>query len=54
LRNILLYAAAATPQVLGKLREWQATIKASQLLGKNPLESFELNFLFTGSPGKRF
>jgi hypothetical protein len=37
--------------VLEKLREWQATIKGSQLLGKNPLDSFELNFLFTGSPG---
>jgi hypothetical protein len=45
-------AAAAAPQVLEKLREWQATIKGSQLLGKNPLESFELNFLFTGSPGE--
>ena len=38
-------------QVLEKLREWQATIKASQRLGKNPLDSFELNFLFVGSPG---
>lgn len=37
--------------VLGKLKEWQAIIKASQGLGLNPLESFELNFLFVGSPG---
>ena len=39
-------------QVLDKLREWQATIKASQNLGRDPLESFELNFLFVGAPGE--
>lgn len=33
------------------VRCWRATIRASQDLGKDPLESFELNFLFTGSPG---
>ena len=38
-------------EVLAKLREWQATIHASQALGKDPLDSFELNFLFVGSPG---
>jgi hypothetical protein len=38
-------------QVLGKLREWQATIKASQNQGRDPLDSFELNFLFVGPPG---
>ncbi len=37
---------------MAKLKEWQATIKASQRLGKNPLDSFELNFLFVGSPGE--
>lgn len=37
--------------VLEKLKEWQATITASQKLGVDPLESFELNFLFVGSPG---
>jgi hypothetical protein len=37
--------------VLDKLKEWQATIKASQALGKDPLSSFELNFTFVGSPG---
>eukprot|EP00775_Hariotina_reticulata_P004272 gene4272-4525_t len=37
--------------VLQKLREWQATIKASQALGKDPLDSFELNFTFVGAPG---
>lgn len=37
--------------VLAKLKEWQATIKASQALGKDPLSSFELNFTFVGSPG---
>jgi hypothetical protein len=40
-------------QVLAKLREWQATISAAQALGRDPLESFELNFLFVGSPGAR-
>ncbi len=39
-------------QVLDKLREWQATIQASQKLGRDPLDSFEMNFLFVGSPGK--
>lgn len=34
-----------------KLKEYQATIKASQKLGRDPLSSFELNFLFVGSPG---
>lgn len=38
--------------VLEKLREWQATIQACQRLGKDPLETFELNFLFVGSPGE--
>jgi hypothetical protein len=38
--------------VLAKLREWQATIKASQALGKDPLDSFELNFTFVGAPGE--
>jgi len=38
--------------VLEKVKEWQATITASQRLGKDPLESFELNFLFVGSPGE--
>ncbi|MEW5300661.1 MAG: hypothetical protein WDW36_003575 [Sanguina aurantia] len=37
--------------VLEKLKEYQATITASQQLGKDPLDSFELNFLFVGSPG---
>jgi hypothetical protein len=40
--------------VLGKLREWQATISAAQALGRDPLDSFELNFLFVGSPGKTY
>jgi hypothetical protein len=55
-------AAAANPagifsdlvgcqEVLAKLREWQATIKAARELGSDPLKSFELNFLFVGSPG---
>lgn len=39
-------------QVLAKLREWQSTIQAAQALGQDPLKSFELNFLFTGSPGR--
>jgi len=39
-------------QVFAKLREWQATILASQRLGKDPLQSFELNFRFVGSPGE--
>jgi hypothetical protein len=38
--------------VLAKLKEWQATITASQKRGRDPLESFELNLLFTGSPGE--
>ncbi|KAJ9508188.1 hypothetical protein QJQ45_021542, partial [Haematococcus lacustris] len=38
-------------EVLAKLREWQATIKASQRMGKDPLDSFELNFRFVGAPG---
>lgn len=37
--------------VLAKIKEWQATITASQKMGMDPLESFELNFLFVGSPG---
>jgi hypothetical protein len=37
--------------VLAKLKEWQATITASQALGKDPLDSFELNFTFVGAPG---
>lgn len=37
--------------VLAKLREWQATISASQELGLDPLDSFELNFMFVGAPG---
>ncbi|GFH21452.1 NFX1-type zinc finger-containing protein 1, partial [Haematococcus lacustris] len=37
--------------VLAKLKEWQATIKASQRMGKDPLDSFELNFRFVGAPG---
>lgn len=37
--------------VLAKLKEWQATIQASKRLGKDPLDSFELNFTFVGSPG---
>lgn len=37
--------------MLGKLKEWQATIRASQRLGKDPPDSFEMNFLFTGAPG---
>ncbi|MEW5313864.1 MAG: hypothetical protein WDW38_005396 [Sanguina aurantia] len=37
--------------VLEKLKEYQSTITASQQLGKDPLDSFELNFLFVGSPG---
>lgn len=35
-----------------QVRGWRATIKASIDLGKDPLDSFELNFLFTGSPGE--
>lgn len=38
-------------EVMLKLKEFQATIKASQRLGMDPLSSFELNFLFVGSPG---
>lgn len=38
-------------EVLHKLKEYQATITASQQLGMDPLQSFELNFLFVGSPG---
>eukprot|EP00882_Tetradesmus_deserticola_P018221 GHRQ01019564.1.p2 GENE.GHRQ01019564.1~~GHRQ01019564.1.p2 ORF type:complete len:101 (-),score=44.84 GHRQ01019564.1:328-630(-) len=38
--------------VLAKLKEWQATIAASQALGKDPLDSFELNFTFVGAPGE--
>ncbi|KAJ9507979.1 hypothetical protein QJQ45_021314 [Haematococcus lacustris] len=38
-------------EVLAKLKEWQATIKASQRMGKDPLDSFELNFRFVGAPG---
>jgi hypothetical protein len=37
--------------VLSKIGEWQATIKASQKMGVDPLESFELNVAFVGSPG---
>lgn len=37
--------------VLEKLQEWQATITACQRMGKDPLESFELNFAFVGAPG---
>jgi len=39
-------------QVLAKLKEWQSTIKASTRMGKDPLDSFELNFMFVGSPGE--
>lgn len=38
-------------EVMMKLKEYQATVKASQKLGIDPLSSFELNFLFVGSPG---
>lgn len=38
-------------EVLARLQEWQATISACQALGKDPLESMELNFLFVGAPG---
>ncbi len=38
-------------EVLAKLREWEATIKACQALGRDPLDTFELNFRFVGSPG---
>ncbi|KAL6759019.1 P-loop containing nucleoside triphosphate hydrolase protein [Haematococcus lacustris] len=38
-------------EALAKLKEWQATIKASQRMGKDPLDSFELNFRFVGAPG---
>lgn len=37
--------------VLEKLKQYQATITASQKLGMDPLKNFELNFLFVGSPG---
>jgi hypothetical protein len=37
--------------VLDKLREWQDTIKVARWMGQDPLESFELNFLFVGPPG---
>ncbi|KXZ57083.1 hypothetical protein GPECTOR_5000g1310 [Gonium pectorale] len=37
--------------VLAKLREWQATIRACQAVGRDPLQSFELNFRFVGAPG---
>ncbi|MEW5315789.1 MAG: hypothetical protein WDW38_007194 [Sanguina aurantia] len=37
--------------VLDKLKDYQATITASQKLGRDPLAAFELNFLFVGSPG---
>ncbi|KXZ51992.1 hypothetical protein GPECTOR_10g1014 [Gonium pectorale] len=33
------------------LREWQATIRACQAVGRDPLQSFELNFRFVGAPG---
>jgi len=38
--------------LLAKLRRSEATIKASQALGKDPLDSFELNFTFVGAPGE--
>ena len=37
--------------IVSKLRELQATIAVSQELGQDPLEHFEMNFLFLGSPG---
>ncbi len=39
--------------MLAKLRDWQATIQACQRLGRDPLQSFELNFRFVGAPGER-
>ncbi|PNH08303.1 NFX1-type zinc finger-containing protein 1 [Tetrabaena socialis] len=38
-------------EVLDKLRDWQATIRACQAMGRDPLQSFELNFRFVGAPG---
>ncbi|KAG2423774.1 hypothetical protein HXX76_015050 [Chlamydomonas incerta] len=38
-------------EVLAKLREWQATIRGCQAMGRDPLASFELNFRFVGAPG---
>lgn len=38
--------------VMNKLKEWQSTIEMSKRLGKDPLESFELNFRFVGPPGE--
>ncbi|KAL6759018.1 P-loop containing nucleoside triphosphate hydrolase protein, partial [Haematococcus lacustris] len=38
-------------KVLAKLREWKATINASQRVGNKPLDSFEFNLLFVGGPG---
>lgn len=46
----LIYSVVCR-EVLTKLREWEATIKACQALGRDPLETFELNFRFVGSPG---
>ncbi len=47
----LLPCVSGCREVLAKLREWQATITACQALGRDPLETFELNFRFVGSPG---
>lgn len=52
LLRVCLLTLIGCQSVLEKLKEWQATIRASQRIGKDPLESFELNFLFTGSPGR--
>ncbi|GFH06095.1 NFX1-type zinc finger-containing protein 1, partial [Haematococcus lacustris] len=38
-------------KVLAKLREWKATINASQRVGNKPSDSFEFNLLFVGGPG---
>ena len=37
--------------VLGQLRKWQAIIKQCQKMGRDPLQSVELNFRFVGAPG---
>lgn len=35
-----------------RIKGWRATIRANQQRGRDPLDTFELNFLFTGSPGR--